>query len=129
MADKTLSAVAQRYLGSSLDVDKLMDFNPSSIPFEFPPQVDAGLKLAREAADVFGLNIKVPDKQQLIQMATGEISKVIGRLGEQGQLLNKAKGILQNVSDLGTVLKGTNVLSDNLEQEVDNILQRIDWLL
>lgn len=98
----SLSELATQVTGRVSDFRRILDFNPSEIPFELPPTIEAGID---RAADVLNL----PNTAELRQLVTGELDNVLG-------------GLRSRVSDV------LDVIDDNKDEVID-VIQRIDWLL
>lgn len=107
---KSLTGIAKVATGKVSDFRKVLDLNPGLSPFKYPPQIQAGIKVA----SVFG--IKVPTEQELIGLANGKIQTVLGSLKRPlEQAITVVEGKLQTV----TKAAGT----------VEEVLNKIDWLL
>lgn len=109
----SISGIAKQAAGSVSDFRKVLDFNPGSLPFPMPPQVQLGLAAAAKANQVLGLGLKVPSATELQQLATGQLQGILkGLQRDVISQLDKAKS--EGLAKLGSA---------------DTILNKIDWLL
>ena len=107
---QSVSGIAKSVQGQVSDFRGVLDVNAALSPFQFPPQVSAGLELANQ------LGIKVPTADELKQLAVGEIDKYTGGLlKDVNSALDTVDGLLGRVT----------TLSGSVEVE----LNKISWLL
>ena len=106
----TVSGIAESIQGDISDFRGVLDLNSVLSPFEFPPQVEAGLQLANQ------LGIQVPTTSELKELASGAIDKYTGGLIKDiNSALDTVDGLLGNVTKL----------TGSVEEE----LQKLTWLL
>lgn len=70
----SISGIAKSALGSVSKFRDIYDFNPGSLPFPLPPQVEVGLAVARQLSDLTGLDLKIPSPEDLLTSKVQEIT-------------------------------------------------------
>lgn len=103
----SVSGIAESIQGDISDFRGVLDVNAILSPFEFPPQVQAGLDVANQ------LGIKVPSTDELKQLAIGEIDKyTAGLISDANSVLDTIDGVLGKVTSFaGTAEEELNKLT------------------
>lgn len=107
----SISKVALDSTGSVSGFRKVLELNPSAIAFRFPPQVEMGLKVAREVNKAVGSPLKVPSSSDLQKLAKGELDLLL-------------KGVRNLSTTSETAKNQQGVPAEGLE-----LLNKISWLL
>lgn len=110
----SISKAAKQATGSvTSGLRMVQDFNPSAIPFTFPPQVQLGITAAQQVSDRLGLGLKVPSTKDIEAYARGEVDLIL-------------KGVKRDVvSKLESLNSKVSAGLDTAEKVLDSI----DWLL
>lgn len=97
---KTITGLAESAIGSVSNFREMLEFNPGSLPFLMPPQVELGLAAARAASDVLGLDLKVPSGDDLKAIATGKLDLILGGVRrEANTVLDDAQEVVSSAEE------------------------------
>lgn len=125
---RSISGIAKKSLGSVTKVRSLMAFNPLASGLLLPPQVSLGLKVAGIAGNAFGL--KIPNEQELIGLASGEVDKIFGGIRSKvGATLDDIENTIGKVDSTIAGISNNETINKLNELTAEEVLNDINWLL